>query len=107
MTYITSTRILGDDDGAGYAAILHALPTTQPEGLLARYAGPSDDGFVITAVWRTKAHWDRFATELLGPAVRAADPPGGGAHTVEYETSEQYVADTAPTPVAAEGRNAP
>lgn len=94
MTYLTSTHITSDAAADGYQAILDALPTTQPEGLLARYAGQSDDGFVVTAVWTSKAAWNRFATELLGPAVGASISPGSGsARTVEYEVSEELVID--------------
>lgn len=97
MTYITSTRI-SDGDSEDYQAILDQLPTTEPDGLLARYAGPTADGFVVTAAWTSKAAWDRFASELLGPAVRAVAPSGGHAHTVEYETTEAFVAGAATTP---------
>lgn len=93
MTYITSTHINREDAAAGYQAIMEALPTTQPDGLLARYAGTSEDGFVVTAVWTSQAAWARFATELLGPAVRATNPPGNGtARTVEYEAVDEFVA---------------
>jgi hypothetical protein len=93
MTYITSTHITSETAAEGYQAILDALPTTEPDGLLARYAGPSDDGFVVTAVWTSPAAWTRFATELLGPAVASALPPDSGtARTVEYEAVEEYLA---------------
>lgn len=92
MTYLTITHIDHGDDSA-YHAILDALPTTEPDGLLARYAGRSGDQFVITAVWSSKATWDRFATEMLGPAIgNAAGSVTGTARTVEYEASDEFVA---------------
>lgn len=97
MTYITITHITSDDAERGYRAILDAMPTTQPDGLLARWAGPSDEGFVVTAAWASKAAWIRFATELLGPAVQATSP-GGAARTVEYESVEELVAGAVATP---------
>ena len=92
MTYITFTQVTGGDLD-GYHAILAALPTTEPEGRLARYAGSTGDTFVVTAVWESKAHSDRFTAELLCPAIRAADlpPPGPNSRDIEYEVAEQFV----------------
>jgi hypothetical protein len=91
MTYLTITHVTGGDR-AGYDSINDNLPTTEPEGLLARYAGQSADAFVITGVWASKAHWDRFATEQLGPAVgRAGLADGATAHTVEFDASDEFV----------------
>ena len=44
--------------------------------------------------------WNRFATELLGPAVRASIPPGSSttSRTVEYEAVEEFLAGAADTP---------
>lgn len=91
MTYITSTEIAGATL-AGYQALLAALPTTDPAGLLARYAGVTGDTLVITAVWASKAHYDRFITELLHPTLRSmGTPPGTSSRTVEYEAVDQFV----------------
>lgn len=91
MTYLTITHIPGGEL-SGFQAILAALPDTQPNGLVARYVGQADDEFVITAVWTSKASWDRFATEVLGPAARCvAGPSHGPVRTVEYETGEELV----------------
>lgn len=97
MTYLTITHVPGGDL-AGYHSILDALPDTEPDGLIARYAGPAGDDFVITAVWTTKAKADRFAVEILGPTVRASgatssQPP----RTVEYQTAEEFVVGAATT----------
>jgi len=95
MTYITCTQVAGGSLD-GYHALLAALPTTEPDGLLARYAGAAGDTVVITAVWASKAHSDRFTTEILRPALQAvALPPGPSSRTVEYETAEQFVAGAA------------
>ncbi|MGH9265087.1 MAG: hypothetical protein ACRD1D_10395, partial [Acidimicrobiales bacterium] len=80
----------------GYHALLAALPTTEPDGLLARYAGATGESVVITAVWASKAHSDRFTTEMLRPAIQAVGlRPAPSSRTVEYETTEQFVAGTA------------
>jgi hypothetical protein len=93
MTYITSTQISGGraDD---YRNILAALPTPEPDGLLARYAGASGDTFVVVAVWATKTHSDRFATELLGPAMRSIVPrPAGRVKNLEFGCLDEFTAE--------------
>jgi hypothetical protein len=91
MTYITCTQIAGGTL-EGYYALNAALPTTEPDGLLARYAGVDGEILVITAVWATKAHSDRFSTEMLRPTLRAmGTPPGVSSRTVEYEAVDQFV----------------
>ncbi|MFP5318703.1 MAG: hypothetical protein ACLGI2_10470 [Acidimicrobiia bacterium] len=92
MTYITSTQVVGGSL-AVYHDLLAALPTTEPLGLLARYAGTTDGMLVITAVWESKAHSDRFTAEMLRPAIRGLSlPPGQSSRTVEYETDDEFVA---------------
>lgn len=91
MTYITCTQI---DGGTleGYYALNAALPTTEPDGLLARYAGVAGDTVVITGVWASKAHSDRFSTEVLCPVLPAmGSSPGASSRTVEYEAVDQFV----------------
>lgn len=95
MTYITCTQVVGGSLDA-YHALLAALPTTEPDGLLARYAGASGETLVITAVWASKAHSDRFSAEMLRPTLHAVGMrPGPSSQTVEYETVEQFVAGAA------------
>ena len=95
MTYITCTQIDGGTL-AGYYALNAALPTTEPDGLLARYAGVVGDTLVITGVWSSKAHSDRFSTEMLDPTLRAMGTlPGTSSHTVEYEAVDQFVGQPA------------
>lgn len=91
MTYIASTQITaGTLDG--YYALNAALPTTEPDGLLARYAGVTGDTLVITTVWASKTRYDRFATEQLLPTLRSmGSPPGSSSRTVEYEAVDQFV----------------
>jgi hypothetical protein len=93
MTYITCTHVVGGsaDD---YAAISANLPDQEPVGLVARHAGTADDTFVIIAAWSSKADWDRFAAEQLGPAIRAAQPSRGQATTLEFEATDEFVAAT-------------
>lgn len=91
MTYITSTQIAGGSL-AGYQTLLAALPTTEPDGLLARYAGVTGETLVITAVWASKAQSDRFTTEALRPTLRSMGmSPGTSSRTVEYRAVDQFV----------------
>lgn len=92
MTYLTITTIHGGDH-AGYSSVLANLPTTEPDGLVARYAGQADGAFVITAVWTSKTHWDRFAIESLAPAAKAAAVPGQvSIATLEFDTVDEFAA---------------
>ncbi len=74
MTYITVSQV-PDLPYADYEKVGVALGDDRPEGLLARYAGETEDGFAVVAVWDTKAQADRFATERLEPAVHQVHGP--------------------------------
>src|SRR5215212_7818792 len=56
-----------------------------PDGMLARYAGATEDGSLrVVSLWESKAHADRFATERLGPALAAVlgpEPEGASLGT--------------------------
>ncbi|MGD9996359.1 MAG: hypothetical protein AB7L17_14760 [Ilumatobacteraceae bacterium] len=93
MTYITCTNIV-DGSADDYAAVSANLSTTEPDGLISRFAGMADGTFVVVAAWTSKAAWDRFAAEQLGPAVRAADPRHGSATTLEFDATDVFIADT-------------
>ena len=44
-----------------------------PEGQTFHVAGPTGDGFVVIALWDTKASWERFRDETLTPGLAAAE----------------------------------
>jgi hypothetical protein len=90
MTYITCTNIV-DGNPDDYSAITANLPTTEPDGLISRFAGLAGDTFVIVAAWTSKSAWDRFAAEQLGPAVRAAQPANGSGSTLEFEATDEFI----------------
>lgn len=79
MTYMSITQV-PTVAYADYEKVNHHLGDFVPEGLLARYAGETGDGFAVVAVWESKVHADRFATEHLEPALKAVHgddlPPG-------------------------------
>ena len=41
-----------------------------PRGLIFHVAGPSDKGWQVVDVWESRADFDRFVAERLGPAIR-------------------------------------
>jgi hypothetical protein len=91
MTYITCTNIV-DGSADEYEAVSASLPVAEPEGLISRFAGMADGTFVVVAAWSSKAAWDRFVSEQLGPAVRAVQPVHGEASTLEFEASDEFIA---------------
>jgi hypothetical protein len=82
----------------GYEQVLAKLPTTRPVGMIARFAGMSDRGLTITAVWESKVHADRFGAEVLMPTIRATlgDAPAVPTEVVaiEYEAIDVELAAT-------------
>jgi len=43
-----------------------------PDGLIFSASGPIDAGWEVIDFWDSRAHFDRFAQERIGPAVQAA-----------------------------------
>jgi len=43
-----------------------------PRGLIFHVAGPSKNGWQVFDVWESRADFDRFVAERLGPAIRAS-----------------------------------
>jgi len=41
-----------------------------PRGLIFHVAGPTDRGWQVVDVWESRADFDRFFAERLGPAIR-------------------------------------
>ena len=93
MTYISS-NIIQAGTLEDYDEVLRALPTTEPEGLLGRYAGTHGGSLVVTTVWSSKADCDRFSADVLGPTIARAQPDGTGVETIDYECHDVFVADT-------------
>lgn len=61
-----------------------------PAGQTHHYAGPSADGWVVVAVWESKAIWETFRDETLLPAVQTGQsvlpgPPKTTECEVEVE----------------------
>jgi len=45
-----------------------------PEGLIAHYAGPGENGWTVFDVWESEEAFGRFVEERLGPAVQQVMP---------------------------------
>lgn len=53
----------------------HPADGTLPHGQLHHFAGPTDGGFLVVAVWETKEQNDSFQNDLM-PIIRSmANPP--------------------------------
>jgi hypothetical protein len=47
-----------------------------PDGLIFSASGPTEDGWRVLDFWESRAHFDTFAAERIGPAVASAGVPG-------------------------------
>lgn len=63
-----------------------------PEGQTFHAAGPTEGGFLISAVWDTKEHSDRFIGEVLIPSMPVE---GGFAGSPEERVAEVVNLETA------------
>jgi hypothetical protein len=50
-----------------------------PEGCIIHTAGQSEQGWYVYDVWESKEHFQRFATDLIGPALHEITGAEGGA----------------------------
>jgi len=44
----------------------------RPDGLIFHASGPIDGGWGVIDFWESRAHFDRFAEERIGPSMGAA-----------------------------------
>lgn len=72
--YEASIRAVHPDDGRSL-----------PDGQIFHVAGPSSDGWTITAVHESQESWERFRDETLMPTMRAGIE--GGFPTPPQETA--------------------
>lgn len=70
-------------------------PDDPPDGLLFHMAGPSDGGWRVVDAWESRAAFDRFAAEKLGPILSEltggqAPPPEPvefNVHNIEFHNA--------------------
>jgi hypothetical protein len=60
-----------------------------PEGLLFHASGPVEGGWGVLDFWRSRADFDRFAAERVGPAMAAAGI-SGMPEIHEFEVHEHF-----------------
>jgi hypothetical protein len=46
-----------------------------PPGQTYHAAGPTDGGFLIVAMWDSKASWEKFRDDTLGPVLSSIENP--------------------------------
>jgi hypothetical protein len=51
-------------------------PGGLPEGQTYHFAGETDDGFIVVAIWDSEESWKRFRDEVLIPGLQEAGDDG-------------------------------
>jgi len=72
MTRAIGIRLKGEGLTAANIDKLNAIidpDSNPPEGLLFHASGPVEGGFGVIDFWRSRADFDRFAAERIGPAM--------------------------------------
>ena len=59
-----------------------------PNGLIAHYAAPTDNGMLIFDVWESKEDFEEFAAGRLGPAMEKV--MGGGGEGIKPTLGDLY-----------------
>jgi hypothetical protein len=61
-----------------------------PEGLLFHASGPVDGGFGVIDFWESRAHFDRFAQERIGPGMESIGATGPMPEIHEFPVHEHF-----------------
>ena len=68
------------------------MPEDQsPEGLMLHTAGRSDQGWYVYDVWESKEHFQRFAQNKLGPAIKELGAGADGQPQPQFFPVETLV----------------
>ena len=51
-------------------------PDGLPEGQTNHFAGETDDGFIVVAIWDSEESWNRFRDETLMPGLQGLGEDG-------------------------------
>jgi len=49
-----------------------------PDGLIVHSAGPAEQGWYVYDIWESKEHFQRFAENVIGPAMQELTGGAGG-----------------------------
>jgi hypothetical protein len=87
MSYMITHFYEGGTD-AQYRATRDAVhpPGGLPEGQTHHFAGPTDGGYLVVAIWDSKESNDRFINEVLTPALPTIE--GGLVGPPQERTAE-------------------
>ena len=90
MTYasITVAERLSMDD---YRAVDEQLGEQRATGLISETAGRHATGLHVVTVWESKSDHERFVTERLVPAFRAAGVDPGPLSFTDFDVEAVYV----------------
>jgi hypothetical protein len=75
-------------------ALEKMISPADTDGLQVIAAGAEDDGLVVTSVWQSQAHKDRYEAEHLLPMFQSLGLAGqmmANTEFTEYEAEEAYV----------------
>jgi hypothetical protein len=61
-----------------------------PDGCLFHASGPVDGGWGVIDFWESRAHFDRFAQERIGPAMVSVGLEGGPPEIHEFPVHEHF-----------------
>ena len=61
-----------------------------PEGLLFHASGPVDGGWGVLDFWESRAHFDRFSQERIGPAMASIGLEGASPEIHEFAVHEHF-----------------
>ena len=70
-------------------AAVHPSRDKLPDGQIFHAGGPTEGGWLITAVHETKESWEQFRDQILMPAMQAGIE-GGFGNPPEERTMEIY-----------------
>jgi hypothetical protein len=61
-----------------------------PEGLIFHASGPVEGGWGVLDFWESRAHFDRFSEQRIGPAMAATGLDVGPPEIHEFEVHEHF-----------------
>jgi hypothetical protein len=56
--------------------VVHPTAGSLPAGQTYHAAGPTDDGWIVVALWDSRESWDRFREETLLPGLQSLGDRG-------------------------------
>lgn len=84
-------KLAGVSQDAFDAVNKHVDPVgNPPKGILFHASGPIEEGWGVIDFWESRAHFDRFAQERIGPAMAAAGIEGGPPEIHEFPVHEHF-----------------